>query len=107
MSAERMQQLKAMLAEEPADVFLRYALALEKARSGDRAGAIGDLEGLVRSDPKHIATYYQLAQLLAAAGRNADAGEACKAGMLQCLVQGERRTHRELQELLNTLQDEA
>ncbi|MEO8069588.1 MAG: hypothetical protein ABI599_17965 [Flavobacteriales bacterium] len=106
MKNDRLAQLLEMLAEEPGDVFLRYAIALEHKRIGRTEQAIGELEELVRDIPAHIATYYQLALLLAEIGRTADARNTCEAGMLQCLVIGDRKARGELSELRNTLVDE-
>jgi tetratricopeptide (TPR) repeat protein len=106
MSAERLEQLRAMLAEEPGDPFLRYAIALELKRRGDMEQAIADLEALLRDEPKHIASYYQLALMLADLGRPREAIHACEVGMLQSIVTGDRKAHAELQELLHSLQDD-
>lgn len=94
--ADRLTQLQALLAEEPGDPFLRYAIALERKRSGDMETAAGDLESLLQENPKYIACYYQLALVLADLGRLADAAEACKAGALQCLVTGDAKARAEL-----------
>jgi tetratricopeptide (TPR) repeat protein len=96
MMADRLTQLQALLAEEPGDPFLRYAIALERKRSGDMETAAGDLESLLQENPKYIACYYQLALVLADLGRLADAAEACKAGALQCLVTGDAKARAEL-----------
>jgi tetratricopeptide (TPR) repeat protein len=96
MMADRLAQLQALLAEEPGDPFLRYAIALERKRSGDMETAAGDLELLLQENPKYIACYYQLALVLADLGRLADAAEACKAGALQCLVTGDAKARAEL-----------
>jgi tetratricopeptide (TPR) repeat protein len=96
MMADRLAQLQALLAEEPGDPFLRYAIALERKRSGDMETAAGDLESLLQENPKYIACYYQLALVLADLGRLADAAEACKAGALQCLVTGDAKARAEL-----------
>lgn len=106
MNTERIEQLRGMLAEEPGDLFLRYAIALELKRSGDMDQAVKDLEAILTDDPKHIASYYQLALLLADLGRTDEAKATCEAGMMQCLVTGDRKARAELQELRNSLEDE-
>lgn len=106
MPADRLSQLRELLAEEPGDKFLRYAIALEKKRAGDVQGAATDLEELLREDPAYIGGYYQLALLLAELGRVADASHTCDAGALQCLVAGDRKTRAELLALKEDL-DEA
>ncbi len=103
MSIDRLQQLRQLLAEEPGDLFLRYAIALEHRRLGATAEAIADLEALLREAPQHIASYYQLALMLAEADRTDDALDVCDAGLLQCLVAGDRKARAELQELRNTI----
>ena len=105
MSNDRLAQLQAMLADEPGDIFLRYAIALEHKRLGEHERAIGLLEQLVRDAPAHIATYYQLALLLADTGRTIEAVSACEAGMLQCLVGADRKARGELNELRTTLME--
>ena len=106
MSNARLEQLRTMLAGEPGDVFLRYAIALELQRQGEPVEAIRMLEELVHEHPGHLATYYQLALMLASQGRTADATACCEAGMLQCMVQGDMRTRTELRALRDGLNDD-
>lgn len=106
MSNERMDQLRSMLDEEPGDVFLRYAIALELRRAGRPDQAIDDLRGLLNDEPGHLASYHQLALMLSEVGRIRDAVHTCEAGMLQCLVAGDRKAHAEMAELLEQLRDE-
>lgn len=101
----RLDQLRALLADEPRDTFLRYAIALELKRIDRSAEALADLEALVRDEPKHIPTYYQLATMLAEAGRTKEAIEACGAGALQCIVAGDRKTRAELLSLKEALEE--
>ena len=103
MSSDRLQQLREMLAEEPGDHFLRYAIALELKRAGNMEQAIADLEALLRDEPKHIPSYYQLALMLADLGRSKEAMHTCEIGMLQCTVTGDRKARAELQELMHSL----
>ena len=50
----RMDQIEAMLAEEPDDAFLRYGLAMEHAAVGDDAMCVGVLQELIARTPaKH------------------------------------------------------
>ena len=105
MSATRLDQLRAMQAEEPGDAFLRYAIALELKRLGEMDAAIADLEALLRDRPDHVASYYQLATWLAEQGRVADAIQTCTAGSLQALVHGDRKARSELNALREQLED--
>jgi thioredoxin-like negative regulator of GroEL len=105
MSSERIEQLRALLAEEPGDPFLRYAIALELKRDGRMEAAAADLERLIDEDPKYIACYYQLALILVDLGRTSEALDACEAGALQCLTTGDRKARAELLELKNAIED--
>ncbi len=106
MPSTRLAQLQIMLAEEPGDRFLRYAIALEKKRDGDMEAAAADLQALLMEDPKYIACYYQLAVILADLGRAQEAMDACQSGALQCLVTGETKARSELLALRNSLEEE-
>ncbi len=99
----RLDQLRAMLAEEPDDAFIRYAIALEYKRSGNMEEAVVQLERLLTDDPKYIACYYQLALLYTDLGRADDALRACDAGALQCLVTGDRKARTELMQLKDVI----
>lgn len=95
-----------MLTEEPGDLFIRYAIALELKRAGDMEQAIFDLRSILTDEPMHIASYYQLALLLADTGHIPDAVETCEAGALRCLVSGDRKARAELLELKHTLTED-
>ena len=101
--SERLEQLRAMLAEEPDDTFIRYAIALELKRSGAMEDAVAQLEKLLADHPKYVASYYQLALLLTDLGRMEEARRTCEAGALQCLVTGDRKARAELMELKNAI----
>lgn len=105
MDNDRLQQLRTMLAEEPNDLFLRYAIALELKRAGEMEQAIAALESILKGSPEHIASYYQLALMLGELGRVQDAITVCEAGSLQCLIAGDRKARAELLELKDALND--
>ncbi len=88
-----------MLAEEPNDAFIRYAIALELKRAGKMEEAVNDLWILLKADPKYTACYYQLAVILIDLGRAEDAMHVCEAGSLQCITTGDRKARAELLEL--------
>jgi len=105
MSADRLMQLRAWLAEEPGDAFLRYAIALELKRIGELEQAIESLESLLGDKPEHIPSYYQLAVLLAEQSRFAEAITCCEAGMLRCTVAGDQKARGELAALKQSIAD--
>ena len=105
MSTDRLAQLQALLAEEPGDVFLRYAIALELRRLERMDEAMMHLEDLLTDHPEHVPSHHQLALMYASLGRIPEAVEAAKAGALQALVQGDRKARAELLELVAGLTD--
>jgi tetratricopeptide (TPR) repeat protein len=103
MSTERLAQLQELLAEDPKDNFVRYAIALEHKRRGDMEQAANGLEAVLQDDPKYIAAYYQLALILADLGRVPEAVHVCEIGSLQCIATGDRKARAELLELKTAL----
>ncbi len=97
--SSRLDQLRGMLAEEPNDAFIHYAIALELKRAGKMEEAANVLEQLLIADPKYIACYYQLALILIDLGRAEEAMHVCEAGSLQCITTGDRKARAELLEL--------
>ena len=60
----RLQILQQLLAENPANTFARYGLAMEHVKSGDLKGAVEEFEALLLTDPKYSAAYYHGGQTL-------------------------------------------
>lgn len=61
---ERINKLKAFLAENPEDSFVQHALALEYIKLGEEESARGLFEAILARDPGYIGSYYHLAKLL-------------------------------------------
>ena len=59
----RMEQIEALLADDPADPFLRYGLALEHAGAGDDATAADQLLRLVADTP-YVPAFLMAGQIL-------------------------------------------
>jgi Tfp pilus assembly protein PilF len=52
------------LANNPANTFARYGLAMEYVRSGDLKGAVQEFEAVLTTDPSYSAAYYHGGQAL-------------------------------------------
>lgn len=61
----RLDMLNSMLAEDPYDGFLIFAIAKEFEKAGDVEGAIQKYEELKSKDPEYVGLYYHLAHLYA------------------------------------------
>jgi tetratricopeptide (TPR) repeat protein len=60
MPKSRKEQLLEFLRDEPEDVFLNYAMALEHIRDSDREKAVLLLRKVLALDSGYLAAYYQL-----------------------------------------------
>ena len=60
----RLDTLRRLLADDPANNFARYGLAMEYVRSGNLDGAVQEFEAVIVTDPKYSAAYYHGGQAL-------------------------------------------
>ena len=72
---DRIEKLNEFLQANPADSFVRHALALEYVKMGDDLAARKLFEELLEGDPAYVGSYYHLAKLLE---RNNATGEAIR-----------------------------
>jgi len=72
---DRIEKLNEFLQSNPADSFVRHALALEYVKLGDDLAARKLFEELLEKDPTYVGSYYHLAKLLE---RNNAAEEAIR-----------------------------
>ena len=79
MSPSRRERIEAMLVDEPADVFLRYSLAMELEKEGDHEASLTRLRELMTERPPYVAAFFRAGQQCAALGRtNESAGCAAR-----------------------------
>lgn len=106
MGSDRLEQLRELLAEDPADLFVRYAIALELKSAGAMEEAARNLHDLLQDAPDHVPSYYQLALILGDLSRVAEAVSICERGAEQALAINDRKALAEIRELRETLLDE-
>ncbi len=70
----RMDQIEAMLADDPNDSFLRYGLAMEYSSAGDDRTAAAHLRLLIADEP-YVPAYLMAGQILTRIGESAEAIE--------------------------------
>ena len=93
---ERISKLKAFLAENPADSFLKHALALEYIKLGDDEQARDLFEEIINREPGYIGTYYHLAKLQERLGETDKAVQVYKQGMEEAMKAGDNHAYGEL-----------
>jgi predicted Zn-dependent protease len=99
----RRQKLEALLAQEPDDPFLMYALAMECAVQGDTHAAVDWFEQLVRQHPDYIPAYHQYGKLLLQLGQQADAQQILHRGIREAQKAGDLHAAEEMEALLTGL----
>ncbi len=100
----RLEKIREMLRQEPEDVFLRYALAMELDSAGNAEESLALFADLMRGDPPHVASFFRTAQILARLGKTALVIEALQAGIQQARSQGDQHTAMEMAQMLEEQQ---
>ncbi len=100
----RREQLEAMLADEPQDTFLRYALAMELENESELEMSVGMFQSLMEDSPPYVPAFFMLGQLFARVDRNEEARPVLKAGIEQARQQGDLHAAGEMSDFLASLQ---
>ncbi len=74
-------QLERLLALEPGDAFLLYAVAQEHSKSGDTPAAVEYYDRCLATDPTYCYAYYHKARALLASSKVAQAAAAADEGI--------------------------
>lgn len=101
--ATRREKLEAMLADDPADQFLRYALAMELDKDGEHAPSLELLTALTKDDPPHVAAFFMAGQQLARLDRVNEARDYLRDGIETARAAGDAHAAGEMSEFLATL----
>ncbi len=100
---ERMQQLKEILAQDPANVLARYALGMELSGAGEVDAAVAEFETLVGKNPDYANAYFMAAQALAGAERKDEARAWLQRGLQAAQRSGNQHAASEMQGMLDEL----
>jgi thioredoxin-like negative regulator of GroEL len=97
----RREMLERSLAEDPADTFLRYGLALQCLREGDMEEGRERLLALIADHPDdQVAAYQQLGQSYLESGEARRAAETLRAGIAKARQRGDWHAAAEMEGLL-------
>lgn len=99
----RKEKLLAMLADDPADPFLHYALAKEEISAGETDAGLARLRGMLTEFPDYHAAHFQLAQTLVERGESAEAAETLRIGIAAARRQNDSHAAAEMAGLLEML----
>jgi hypothetical protein len=96
----RREKIEAMLADEPADVFLRYSLALELAKEHRHDESLTRLRELTEESPPYVPAFFMSAQQLAERGEIEAARAMLRHGIEAARAQGDEHAAAEMSEML-------
>jgi Tfp pilus assembly protein PilF len=102
MSNSRFDKLRQLLDEQPNDLFLQYALAMEYLGMYDLEKAKVLFEKIIATDAKYVAAYYQLGLIL----KDTDEAAAItvfEKGLDEALLTGDRKTVNEFRSALDEM----
>lgn len=103
----RIKALLGMLAQEPEDEFLNYALGLEYANdSSSYALAEAQFLKVLTNNVNYIAAYYQLGQLYAAMNNKEKALNTLQQGLQAAKLQKNNKAINEINEAIFLLEDD-
>lgn len=97
--SERLAKLTKLLAADPADTFVLYALAQEHAKVGDHTQAVAFYDRLLAADPAYCYAYYHKALSQQAASDLAGARQTVLAGVQAAHRAGDGKALSELTSL--------
>jgi thioredoxin-like negative regulator of GroEL len=101
-----MEQIEAMLADDPDDAFLRYGLAMEHASAGDDAACVEVLRDLIArtTATPYVPAFLQAGQALVRLDRIPEACDALRQGITAARNAGDTHAQGEMQGLLDSIE---
>lgn len=102
----RRQQIESMLENDPDDVFLNYALALEMDKAEEYDAALDRFDKLTQSEPPYVPAFFMAGQMLHRIDRTEEACRYLTRGIAAASEQGDGHAQREMQEFLDMIDDD-
>ena len=102
----RMLQIEEMLAADPEDAFLSYALAMEYVSSGDDETAAEHLSELALSNPDepYVPAFLMAGQSYQRLGKDAEACAILRKGIAAATKVGNHHARGEMESLLSSIE---
>jgi len=100
---DRIETIKHLLTENPNDIFLNYALAMEYMSLSDWNSSIDQLEWIRSKHPDYLALYYQLAHVYEKLNNSNMAIEVYEQGIELAIKLSDKKTQLELKSALEEL----
>ena len=103
-TSTRMQQIEALLEQEPNDPELHYMLAMEHVSQGDDDAAVRCFNKLIAVAPGYPPAYHMAGRALQRLGRIDEARAMLKAGIRIALSKSDSHAAGEMSELMENLE---
>jgi thioredoxin-like negative regulator of GroEL len=100
---DKIAALSEILAQNPADSFARYGLAMAYAAEGRTDEALREFKTTTDNDPDYVPAYQMSAQTLLKTGQNEAAKARLTAGLAACQRTGNTHAASEMQAMLDDL----
>ena len=104
MAETRLEQLKAILAQDPNNLLTRYAIAMEHANGGDTDAALTEFKALLEAHPDYANAYFMAAQTLTKAERIEEARQMLTDGIAAARRGKNSHAESEMQTMLDDLE---
>ena len=101
---DKIAMLNEILAQNPADAFARYGLAMEYAGRGETEASLAQFSRLLTDHPDYTAGYFMAAQTLARAGRADEAKAHLADGIASARRSNNLHALSEMQSMLDELE---
>ncbi|MAI31252.1 MAG: hypothetical protein L7W43_06285 [Rubripirellula sp.] len=99
----RREKIEAMLEDDPADMFLRYSLAMELRAEGDNARSLAQLDELMKEKPACVPAFFMAGQQLVDLDRIEEARTTLRDGIEEARSQGDAHAAAEMSDFLTSL----
>ena len=103
MMSQRLETLRSLVAQDPANSFMRYGLAMELVNLGRLEDALAEFQALLAANETYAAAYYHGAQTLGRLGQLEQARDLYRRGIAVTTRTGDEHTRSELQAALDAL----
>jgi tetratricopeptide (TPR) repeat protein len=103
MANPRLEILKSLVEQDPANAFTRYGLAMEYVNSGEMESAVTEFTALLEHNPNYAAGYFHYGQTLEKMDRIEEAKLLYVRGIEVTTKSGDGHTRSELQGALDML----
>ena len=103
MSNTRLEKLLEFELEQPQDLFIKYALAMEYLGLGKIEMATGLFNEVIEKDAHYVAAYYQLGKILESKGNETEAIQIFEKGLEEAQLKRDMKTVNEFRTAIEEL----